>query len=576
MSADETATGEGIKAGSAFVEIGADTSAVDKAISLVFGKISDLQHHFARIGIAFAGFGASITAPFESAVEVFTDYGSELKAYSDIFGFSAKTLGELSYAANRAGADLGSVAKGVIFLGRSLDKALQEGDAGKEAASMFRGLGLDPKELNKLSGDAQFNAVASAIAEIADPAERAAAAWDIFGKSARNLIPVLAEFADMKERAEKFGTILSDKEVDEADKLDKAVRDLSLAYKGLSVAVGSILARSFRDFYVAIAEVVNSFRMWVKENPQVITSLMRIGVTLTVIGSTILGVIGAIAAFGVIFGPTGVIGAVVTGLGVLLANLLDVDLGFQQFYENVKIGGNTIKQWLGKAWEAVLASGTYAFTSLADGWSTFKIAVFQGANLIVTGIAEMFDKITNMMAAWFDGAIKGWADWAREIGAIGADTYNRLNKFRADMRSSLKTEYGSASANYFAGLMETEDAAMEARAKDREAALKKMRGFLGEITDPVRSLYNSINDAVSTFGSGKKGGRRYDPFSGAMDSAQASAPARAVIGTFSGALASRFGFNASVQDKQLQEMQKSRKELESIDEKLGDLEVGLT
>lgn len=159
----------------------------------------DLTNSLSRtvksIGSAVAPFAALATAGFGAAaasVTQFVNAGSALNDMSGRTGASVKQLQELTFAAEQTGASA-----------EDLEKALR--------AAAKNGVG---------PGD--FERVGMEIASIPDPAERAAAAMETFGKSGTKLIPMFADLNNLKASSNALGSLLTEAEVRNADALGDA------------------------------------------------------------------------------------------------------------------------------------------------------------------------------------------------------------------------------------------------------------------------------------------------------------------------------------------------------------------
>jgi hypothetical protein len=114
------------------------------------------------------------------------------------------TFGELQrlqLAADLSGASSEQLANAFTRAQVTITKAAQ---GSPEAARGLRQLGLSIDELQGLSSTQQFQAIATAIAEIENPAQRAAAAVSIFGKSGAQLLPTFQELGANLQDADNF------------------------------------------------------------------------------------------------------------------------------------------------------------------------------------------------------------------------------------------------------------------------------------------------------------------------------------------------------------------------------------
>lgn len=116
----------------------------------------------------------------------------------------------------------------------------------KEAEAAFRKLGLNSSELQKLSPTEQFLKTAEAIRGQGDATMQAAAAQDIFGKGAREILPILRmtrdEFEKMKAENIKSGEVLTDAEIARIKEADAAAKEYKETWTGITRGMAAELA----------------------------------------------------------------------------------------------------------------------------------------------------------------------------------------------------------------------------------------------------------------------------------------------------------------------------------------------
>lgn len=105
-------------------------------------------------------------------------------------GISYNELTALQLAAQLSGASTEDLAKAFTRAQVTITKAA---NGGKEAAASLAAIGLSARDFEGLTSSQQFTLLAEAINGISDPAQRAAAAVAIFGKSGASLLPVFRE-----------------------------------------------------------------------------------------------------------------------------------------------------------------------------------------------------------------------------------------------------------------------------------------------------------------------------------------------------------------------------------------------
>jgi hypothetical protein len=157
-------------------------ASVDKTNAGVMGLVGTVTRYVS---------GAAILA----AVKSTADWASRLDDLSKQTGLTTTELQRLSFAAAQNGRDIGEVARAIGMM----QVQLSSGDKG--AVKMLERLGLTFDEIRKASPADQFTTIASAIGRVEDPALRAEAATAIFGRTGRELLPLLT--ADFKRLADQ-------------------------------------------------------------------------------------------------------------------------------------------------------------------------------------------------------------------------------------------------------------------------------------------------------------------------------------------------------------------------------------
>jgi hypothetical protein len=167
----------------------------------------------------------------------------QIGEFSSMTGYSTERLVALQSAAKRFGVDAETMNTGLKKLVVNLGKAQEEGSP---AADALRKLGLSAELLNKLGSDAAFNSVANAISRLPTPAEKAAAAVELFGKSGIELVNVLnlgkSGIDELQHKADELGTTFSkidaERVTDAMRQLDGMTKEVSAAFREFAIIGG--------------------------------------------------------------------------------------------------------------------------------------------------------------------------------------------------------------------------------------------------------------------------------------------------------------------------------------------------
>jgi hypothetical protein len=147
---------------------------------------------------------------------------------------------------------------------RSLRKLTVElGKADVEKDNAFKKIGLDVQALKELKPEDTFLAVADALANISNDAERAAAANEVFGKGGILLLPLINDGADALKRAAdeagRIGGVLTQEDVKQVEAMNDRFTQVGKAIQGIinQVTVGlapalEAVAQEFLDVFQQI------------------------------------------------------------------------------------------------------------------------------------------------------------------------------------------------------------------------------------------------------------------------------------------------------------------------------------
>ncbi len=179
---------------------------------------------------------ASLRGPLNSLVaiqgaQLFGSIASTVSQYAQslagLVGSTTEAVSAQNDLAARLGltyAELSGLTLAGSMVGVSMDQiggamtraqvAFSNAAAGsRTATAAFERIGLSVADLNGLSAEQQFDAIAQAISQLPTEAERAAAAVRIFGRAGAELLPLFAQFAPnfsaARAEAERLGVSLS-------------------------------------------------------------------------------------------------------------------------------------------------------------------------------------------------------------------------------------------------------------------------------------------------------------------------------------------------------------------------------
>lgn len=436
----------GIRAGRAFVEIGANDSSLVAGLKAAEAKLKAFGAGLTGVGTQLATLGAAITAPLLGAAKVFADAGSDLNDMSARTGVSVEALSALGHAAAQTGSDLETVEGGV----RKLQKNLAAAATGStETAAVFGALGLSVRKLIRLSPDEQFAAVANALAKIPNPAVKAATTMQLLGKSGTALLPMIDNLDELTKEARDFGLVWTGDEADAADKLGDSLDLLVAVGKRVVTVIGSALAPTLTELAGSLAAGSKRVMDWVKDNGELIATAFKVGVAVTAAGAALVvlgvGISGLGAVLGGIATGIGVVGTVLAALvspvGLVVAALVGAGVAFFKFTD----AGQKSLEWLGGKFGELKDSATTAFKGIGDALAAGDVAL--AGKILWTGLRIEWLKgvafLKSAWAGWKDSAVAVFEGFTATLGSLMTDVLAELHTQFVQVTGFIGEQFGA-------------------------------------------------------------------------------------------------------------------------------------
>lgn len=207
---------------------------------------------------AFVGLSvASVAGAIGKTIKL----GDELNKAAIKAGITGSAMSELAHAAKMADIDIGSLSTGLKVMQVNLSKAAA---GGSESTKVLAALGVQIDSIKRLKADEQFEFLADRIASLKDPADRARAATELFGKAGADLLPLFEQGAEgirkAREEARRLGLAFSDEEIKKLAEADDAIKRLSASFGGLRNALVTIISGPLSDAADGITRVIEAAR----------------------------------------------------------------------------------------------------------------------------------------------------------------------------------------------------------------------------------------------------------------------------------------------------------------------------
>jgi hypothetical protein len=534
------------------VTLGAKDEGLSKSLQSISKNLDDLKNKgsgaskgfdlsFGKIGLAAGVAGAAVKAGM-MAVEGAT---AAARAVVDGFGKAIDLGGKLTDLSSRTGETAGSLmvlqrafensdvgADKVGSTINKLQKFMAEAAAGgAEQTATMQALGISMSDLAGKTPTEQLQVFAKKIAGISDPAQRARASMEVFGKSGGELLPLLNDFSGELETAK--GQLGSMPGV--MDRTAKALDDLGDNYKAIQAKTMEFAAGFLEDALPALNAFVASLS----------------GVDAASFGQSLMKQVMSVADFliGAFKAPMPAIEAIGLGLlaGVKIAgnNYLNalIDAGrFAKAFFSSDLPG-VISGVLGNTLLKVFVDGAKA---LLDGINSvikaFETWLGAAIGNVVDFFTTKFSGVMNAVAQDFQAAmsdpigfVSGKLDSAlAAVMANGGDTFQTsFDKAGGSALDKISAGLGAASEEYGNKIV-----AGSARAKDE---FDKLVGTLGKSDQDFFGAKETATAAAEKFDEVKDAGTKlredFEKSAAAADGAQkktnaAVTDAEAIAGSF--------------------------------------------
>jgi hypothetical protein len=208
------------------------------------------------IGTAFAAVGTAAIALAKKTANV----GDEYDALSQKIGISVEKLSSYSHLAKLSNTDLGALSSSVGILSRNMSETAQNTGTAKEA---FKALGIDVKDQNGnlKDADTMLKELSGKFAEMPNGVQKTALSMEFFGRSGRDMIPILNEGAKgigkLLDEGKKYRS-WTESEAKESALLNDNLDRLGMMSKGGAEAIGKQLIPAMQSVTEMTLEWVNA------------------------------------------------------------------------------------------------------------------------------------------------------------------------------------------------------------------------------------------------------------------------------------------------------------------------------
>lgn len=496
----------------------------------VFGKVEANLHKLGSSAMKIGGAMVASAAAAAAGLTAFTvATASSAAAVDDASkrtGVGVEALQELRYGAEQTGGSFDDVANGFKFLAKAM-----ENDTGRKK---LEELGLSLAELDRMSPEDRFAAVAEAIKNMGDASAQSNAAQEIFGRGFSGLLPMLQEGAAginrYRSEARSLGQVVSAEGVSALASLDDAVAKVTGSIRGFAGTLASQLAPYIEPVANAITNIVATLGEWLAANSGFTAGLVGTIGAVGVVGTVIAGFGAALVAAGsvisaatAIFGflsaavatvsaplliVAGVVTALVVGFLALGAAVAFLVLPFVDLNAIAGAFGATL-EWLQGVASSVAESIWSAFgpmlQGMMDAFSNGDLAgaaeiAFIGIQIAATNVwAGLLDS-TQMMLAALTAGFAGLVPGIDEAFAAFEELNSAAKKgFQIDMQMAVSKQATTKATNEAAKAAADLAKAEEAASAEYDALVADawQASMAAQNAAPVAKAVEAVTDSTA-------------------------------------------------------------------------------
>lgn len=198
-------------------DVGIKINAFDNtktAFDSVGRNLGGIQATAATVGDALASIGVGISVGgFVAMTKAIVDGLDAMNDLRDATGASIENISALEDVARRSGASFDTVSTALVKLNQGLNSA----KPGSDTENAIKAIGLSVKDLKALDPAEAFQQIAVKLAEFADDGNKARLTQELFGKSLKEVAPLLKDLAE----SGKLNATVTTEQAAAAEKLNK-------------------------------------------------------------------------------------------------------------------------------------------------------------------------------------------------------------------------------------------------------------------------------------------------------------------------------------------------------------------
>lgn len=356
---------------------------IDQAVGKSVAKLNDFQKKadkigkgMQKVGAGMAAAGTAITGALFADVASVAEKAKQIQFSAQKIGLSTDEFQKLSFAAKKSGMEISQFEVGMGKLAKTMVSA----SIGQKASvKIMKMAGISAQDSNgQLKGSSQIlKEISDKFAKAPDGPKKTALAMMLFGKSGKDMIPLLnkggASIDALGKKFEKSGALINKDGIEAFKKYRGVVADSKLALEGMKTTVAIAVLPTITKLMQKIANVTEKIGGWIQHHKKLFTATVSV---------------------------VGVIGMLLTGMGTFLLVTGTVIRTIARFAQIMKLVQGSMLLFKVQYYALVAAEKIMAFwtaITTSSVWAFTAALLANPITWIVVGIAAL---VAGIIYAW--------------------------------------------------------------------------------------------------------------------------------------------------------------------------------
>lgn len=295
-----------------------------------------------------------IVKPFDTLLDSFKNVGFQMDRLKRQSRLGVETLGKLGFAAEQNGSSIEGVASAMA----SIESKIEDAGRGSSAAAseLYSSCGKTFTELQKMTPEERFMAVANVIRSVSKEADKAKIAQKMFGSD--ELLPLLEQgekgIRNLMQEEDELGAPWSEENLAASRALAQSINRISTAWNAMKGTFMMHMAKMTELLFEKIQKVILAFKKWMDENPLLVKGLAVLTAAAGSFAVTLGAVVPVIMGLKLLFASViGTIGVFLSPWVLIPTLLAGCDAAFLYFNGTLGTVWNIVKNFASDALESL-------------------------------------------------------------------------------------------------------------------------------------------------------------------------------------------------------------------------------